>query len=82
MILLAKLFGIYFKNLFICIDEFVLQVPDILDILGRFFGIYYGLSCPHGRLNYSKCHLIEKQAKPVSFYLFILLYIFDLNLTE
>ena len=36
MILLAKLFGIYFKNLFICIDEFVLQVPDILDILGRF----------------------------------------------
>ena len=33
---LAKLFGIYFKNLFICIDEFVLQVPDILDILGRF----------------------------------------------
>ena len=34
MILLAKLFGIYFKNLFICIDEFVLQVPDILDILG------------------------------------------------
>ena len=36
MILSAKLFGIYFKNLFICIDEFVLQVPDILDILGRF----------------------------------------------
>ena len=37
MILLAKLFGIYFKNLFTCIDEFVLQVPDILDILGSFF---------------------------------------------
>ena len=38
MILLAKLFGIYFKNLFICIDEFVLQVPDILDIeLCKFF---------------------------------------------
>ena len=36
MILLAKLFGIYFKNLFICIDEFVLQVPDILDSLSRF----------------------------------------------
>ena len=36
MILLAKLFGTYFKNLFICIDEFVLQVPVILDILGRF----------------------------------------------
>ena len=36
MILLAKLFGIYFKNLFTCIDEFVLQVSDILDILGRF----------------------------------------------
>ena len=35
MILLAKLFGIYFKNLFIGIDEFVLQVPNILDILGR-----------------------------------------------
>ena len=36
MIFLAKLFGIYFKNLFICIDEFVPQVPDILDSLGRF----------------------------------------------
>ena len=28
MILLVKLNGIYFKNLFICIDEFILQVPD------------------------------------------------------
>ena len=36
MILLAKLLGIYFKDLFICIDEFVLQVPDILESLGRF----------------------------------------------
>ena len=46
MILLAKLFGIYFKNLFICIDEFILQVPDILDILGRFLVftmVYYAL---------------------------------------
>ena len=30
MILLVKLLGIYFKNLFICIDEFILQVPDNL----------------------------------------------------
>ena len=32
MILLAKLFGIYFKNFFMYIDEFILQVPGILDI--------------------------------------------------
>ena len=31
-ILLAKLFGIYFKNFFMYIDEFILQVPGILDI--------------------------------------------------
>ena len=46
MILLAKLFDIYFKNLFICIDEFVLQVPDILDVLGRllvFTMVYHAL---------------------------------------
>ena len=30
MILLVKLLGIYFKNLFMCIDEFILQVPDNL----------------------------------------------------
>ena len=30
MILLVKLLGIYFKNLFTCIDEFILQVPDNL----------------------------------------------------
>ena len=30
IILLVKLLGIYFKNLFICIDEFIIQVPDNL----------------------------------------------------
>ena len=31
MILLVKLLGIYFKNLFIYVDEFILQVPDNLN---------------------------------------------------
>ena len=30
IILLVKLLGIYFKNLFICIDEFILPLPDNL----------------------------------------------------
>ena len=30
IILLVELLGIYFKNLFMCIDEFILQVPDNL----------------------------------------------------
>ena len=53
MILLVKLLGIYFKNLFICIDEFILQVPDNMKKLGRFMTCSMVFQSPHGRLNYS-----------------------------
>ena len=46
MILLVKLLGIYIKDLFICIDEFILQVPDNLKVLGRFYNMCYGVSKP------------------------------------
>ena len=52
MILLVKLLGIYFKNLFICIDEFILQVPDNLKSSEGFMTYSMVFQSPHGRLNY------------------------------